>query len=420
MSAPSSRPSYAAVLRVAHARRTFGAALIGRLSYGVVSVAVILTVTRATGSYGVAGTVIALYGALSVVLMPYRASLVDRFGPRRALTPMALLHSALLCVLAAAAWRPGAPAVALGVLGALGGACAPPLGPAMRSVWSELAPEPALLRRAYSLDGVAEELLYVTGPLLVGVVCAVGGATPPAAGLLLSAALMATGTLAFVTSPAVGAVGPVGPAGPKSPRPHGDRGGPGRALLQPVLVAAGVGLSLSVVDLLVVAVAERTHHRDDTVAWVLAALSAGSAVGGLLNGAVDWRTPARTRLPFCAAGLGITLAAAGLAPGIGTLAVAVACAGLFVAPTMTTAYLIAYETAPPGLRTRSGAWINTGINAGSSAGAAGAGWLLQQLPTGPCFALAGAMAVATALIPGGRRPRTTTAKRPAESPPPGA
>ncbi|MGW3288486.1 MFS transporter [Streptomyces sp. NPDC001002] len=400
------RPSYAAVLRVPYARRTFLAALVGRLCYGVVSVAVMLSVTRATGSYAVAGTVMALFGATGVFLMPYRAALVDRYGPRRALTPMALLYAGLLCVLAAATWRPGTPAVALGVIAAVTGACAPPLGPTMRAVWAELVVERGMLQRAYGLDGVAEELLFVTGPLLVGVVV---GFASPAAGVLLSAVLMAVGTVAFVTSPAVG-----GPAtatdpgsGPKSPPDEGSSPSPGRALLQPVVVATGVGLSLSVVDLLVVAFAEQRHLGADSAAWVLAALSAGSAVGGLLNGAVDWRTPARVRLPRLAAGLGLTLAAAGLAPGLWTLAAAVACAGAFVAPALTTAYLLADETAAPGARTRAGAWINTGVNAGSSAGAMAAGLLLGRLPLTACFVVAGVAVLAPAAL---------TRLRPASSP----
>lgn len=45
-----SRPSYAAVLRVPHARRTSTAALTARLSYGMVSLAVLPSVTHATGS----------------------------------------------------------------------------------------------------------------------------------------------------------------------------------------------------------------------------------------------------------------------------------------------------------------------------------------------------------------------------------
>lgn len=392
MSAFSRRPSYAAVLCVPHARRTFLAALSGRLSYGMVPIAVMLAVTRATGSYAVAGVVMALFGGTGVLLSPYRAALVDRYGPRRALIPMALVYAVLLCVLAAASWRPGAPAVVLGVTAAVTGACAPPLGPTMRMVWGELVGDRALLQRAYSLDGVAEELLYVTGPLLVGVVI---GVASPAVGVLLGALLMAAGSLAFVSSPAVSSIRPTG-----HPKSRSSRAGslPRGALLQPVVVVAGVGLSLAAVDLLVVAFAAARQQGDDTVAWVLAALSAGSAVGGLLNGAVDWRMPARVRLPLLSAGLGLTLAAAGLAPGTGTLALAAAVAGSFVAPALTTAYLIADEAALPGSRTQAGAWVNTAVNAGSSTGAATAGLLVERLPLGVCFAAAGAVAMVAALV----------------------
>ncbi|MEU9639700.1 MFS transporter [Streptomyces tendae] len=400
MSTPSSRPSYAAVLRVPHARRTFSAALVGRLSYGTVSLALVLSLTRSTGSYAVAGLVMALFGATSVFLSPYRASLVDRHGPRRALLPMALLYAALLCVLAAACRRPGTSEAVLAVTAGLAGACAPPLGPTMRAVWAELLPDRLLLQRAYSVDGVAEELLFVSGPLLVGGIVAVAS---PVVGVVLSAVLVAVGTLAFVTSPATAALRPAGRA--KSDGPAPGRGGPGqgRALLQPVVVAAAVGVSVSAVDLLVVAFAGERGLGDGTVAWVLAALSVGSAVGGLVNGAVAWSSPTRARLPFFAAGVGLCLAAAGLAPGLGTLVLAVMCAGLFVAPALTTAYLIADESVAPGFRVRAGAWCNTAVNAGMSVGAAAVGLLVERLPLPVCFAVAGAVAAAAALVPGYRR-----------------
>ncbi|MFF8777537.1 MFS transporter [Streptomyces sp. NPDC015140] len=401
MSTPFPRPSYAAVLRVPHARRTFAAALVGRLSYGTVSLSLMLALTRSAGSYAVAGLVMALFGATSVVLSPYRAGLVDRHGPRRALLPMALLYAALLCVTAAACWRPGVPAAVLAATAAFAGACTPPLGPSMRAVWADMLPDRAMLQRAYSLDGVAEELLFVSGPLLVGVVV---GVAPPAVGVVLSAVLVAVGTLGFVTSPAADRPRAVERAKDATPPRRGRGGaGQGRALLQPVLVAAGVGVSVSAVDLLAVAYAVQRDLGGSTVAWVLAALSAGSAVGGLLNGAVTWTSSARARLPFLAAGLGVSLAAAGLAPGVGTLAAAVACAGLFVAPALTTAYLIADESAAPGFRTRAGAWCNTAVNAGMSAGAAAVGLLVERLPLPVCFAVAGAVAVAAALVPGRRR-----------------
>lgn len=222
------------------------------LSYGTVSLSLMLSLTRSTGSYAVAGMVMALFGATSVFLSPYRASLVDRLGPRRALLPMALLYAALLCVLAGPAGCPGTSEAVLAVTAGLAGACTPPLGPTMRAVWAELLPDRRLLQRAYSVDGVAEELLFVSGPLLVGGIVAVAS---PVVGVVLSAVLVAVGTLAFVTSPATAALRPA--EREKSDGPAAGRGGPGqgRALLQPVVVAAAVGVSVSAVDLLVVAFA---------------------------------------------------------------------------------------------------------------------------------------------------------------------
>lgn len=387
------RPSYAVVLRVPHARRTFAAALLARLSYGVVPLSVMLAVTRATGSYAVAGTVMALFSGTSVFLSPARAALIDRLGPRRALVPMTAVYAALLCLLTVLVWRPGVPSLAVGAVTAAAGACTPPLGPAMRAVWGRLAPDRALLQRAYSLDGVAEELLFVSGPLLVGVLV---GVAAPAAGIAFGTALMLVGTAGFVSSPAVRAIGPGHGRGAPD-QPGAASRGVLRGIAQPVAAAVGVGLALGAVDLVVVAFAGQRGYGDNAVAWTLAALSAGSAVGGLFNGAVSWRIPARTRLPLTAVGLGLALLAAGLAPGLGTLAAALAAAGFFVAPALTTAYLAADEAAAPEARVRAGAWVNTGVNAGSTGGAAGAGLLVGGLPTALCFAAAGGTALLTAL-----------------------
>ncbi|MFI2201754.1 MFS transporter [Streptomyces sp. NPDC020192] len=381
------RPSYAAVLRVPHARRAFASALTARLSYGTVSLALLLSVTRATGSYAVSGAVMSLFGATTVFLMPFRAALIDRHGPRRALLPMAALYGTLLCVLAALTWRPGAPAALIAMAAALAGACAPPLGPTMRALWAELAPEPGMLARAYSLDGVAEELLYVSGPALVG---ALLGFAPPASGILLSAVLIVAGTCVFVRSP--------GLPGPRHVS-RGKRRGVVHGLLIPVAVATGAGLALSAVDLLAMAFA--TQHSYDTglVPWVLGALSAGSAVGGLANGAVRWRAPARVRLCWFAAGLGLAIATGALAPGLWTLTAVMACAGAFIAPLLTTAYLLADESAAPGARTQAGAWVNTGVNAGSSTGVLLTGLLIGRVPLGVCFVLAGGVALISAVGP---------------------
>ncbi|WP_330282233.1 MFS transporter [Streptomyces sp. NBC_00588] len=401
-STPVVRPSYAAVLQLPYARRTFAAALLGRLSYGVVPLSVMLAVTRATGSYAVAGTVMALFGGTSVFLSPARAALIDRHGPCRALVPMAAAYCALLGLLTALVWRPGsASPLVVGAVTAAAGACTPPLGPTMRAVWGRLAPDRALLQRAYSLDGVAEELLFVSGPLVVGVLV---GLAPPTAGIVFGTCLMAAGTAGFVRSPAVRGMRPAGRA--TGERRHEAPRGTLRAILRPVVGATGVGLALGAVDLIVVAFVGQRHYGDDAVAWTLAALSAGSAVGGLLNGTVPWRTPARVRLPLLVAGLGTALLCAALAPNLVTLALTLATAGLFVAPALTTAYLSADDTTPPESRVRAGAWVNTGVNAGTTAGAAGAGLLVSGVSLALCFAATGAAALLTAPAVAGRARRS--------------
>ncbi|MFD7019445.1 hypothetical protein [Streptomyces sp. NPDC059928] len=131
--------------------------------------------------------------------------------------------------------------------------------------------------------------------------------------------------------------------------------------------------------------------------WLLAALSVGSAVGGLVNnGAVCRRRSARARLGLLAAGLGGALALAGCAPGPLAMAAALGLAGLFVAPALTTAHLYADEPAAPGARTRAAAWINTAVNAGSSGCSAAVGLLLGHLPLALCFVRAGAPALGCA------------------------
>ncbi|WP_405777092.1 MFS transporter [Streptomyces sp. NBC_00859] len=413
-------PSYAAVLRSPHARRTFGAALVGRLSYGMVSLSLVLAVKNATGSFTAAGTAMALFGAASVCLSPARAGLVDRHGPRRALVPMAGCYALLLLVLAAVTTHPGASPQLVAALAAAAGAVTPPLGPTMRTLWRRIVPGRELLRRAYSLDGVAEELLYVTGPLLVGglLTCA-----PASAAVAVSALLVAAGTVAMVTSPV--ADGPYHGRGARPPAPEGSPGAagrphtgsvrvrirwPGAMPRQPVVVAAGVGLALGGLDLLVVAHAGQ-HGRPEAVTLVLAVLSTGSVAGGLVNGAVTWRAPARLRLALSAAGLGLALAGAGLAPDPALLGAAAFLAGLFVAPALTTAYLIADESADPAARTRAGAWVNTAVNAGSTGGTAAVGVLVGRVPLALCFAFAAAPALLSAgsALPAGyrisRRPR---------------
>lgn len=414
MTSPVQAPSYASVLRVRGVARFFGPALLGRLSYGVVSLALVLSVVHATGSYADVGLITGLFGLTVAVLSPLRARLIDRHGTLRALLPMAVLHTCALLGLAVATWNPG---VHLGVLAALTGvlgACAPPLGPVTRTIWSHVVPDRELLQRSYSLDTVAEETLFFTGPLVFGALMRVA---PPSAGLVLSAVLVLSGTVGLVTSAAARSLAPVGQGASDDPRPT--RGGrpvlvSRAAFLSAVALSAAMGLTLGAASLLTVAFAEQ-RGAVEAVVLVEAALSVGSALGGLAYGGVVWRADARTRSALLGLGLGAGVAVAALVPGVPALVALLFVVGVFTAPLITTTYLLADESVAAGYRTRAGNWVNTGYNAGSSLGAAVVGVFLTTASPNTGFLLAGAVSVVMALVVlliGGRRVRAATGSAP--------
>ncbi|MEU9841794.1 MFS transporter, partial [Actinomadura sp. NPDC048032] len=191
--------SYAAVLRTPHASRTFAFAFLARLSYGTVFLSLTLALTASTGSYAQAGGLLALLGLTTSAVSPVRAALIDRHGPRRTMLPMAAAYALVLAAFAVLTSRPGAPVPLLTALAVAAGITAPPVGVVMRTLWSALLPDGPLLRRAYSLDTVSEELVFVTGPLLAGLLAA---AAAPSLGVALGALLIAAGTAGMAASPA--------------------------------------------------------------------------------------------------------------------------------------------------------------------------------------------------------------------------
>jgi predicted MFS family arabinose efflux permease len=386
---------YRAVLRTPYACGAFVTSLVGRLCYGIVPLSLILTLTVGGRDYGFAGLVMALFGLTVVLVSPFRARMVDRHGPRRALPLMAVSFAALLVAIAAIPDRSRVNDVAIALLAAAAGACAPPLGVVMRTLWSDLIDDRDALPTAYSLDGVAEELLYVIGPVLVGVIILVA---VPAVGLLVGAGLVVTGTGLFLRSPALRrwAAPTARPTLNVQGSPR-EEAGAGRAILALALVTGAIGLCLGGLGLVIVAFSQ-ARHDPAAVAWIEAVLSVGSALGGLGYGAVTWRISARQRLALLATGLAIMLALAALSPNLPVLALLIGLAGLLVSPALATAYVLTDSLASPTARNRAGNWVNSGYNAGNSAGAVLTGQLIGRIPLSACLPVLAAPAL-LAVVP---------------------
>jgi predicted MFS family arabinose efflux permease len=386
---------YRAVLRTPHACGAFISSLVGRLCYGIVGLSLLLTLTAGGRGYGLAGLVMALFGASVVLVSPYRAWMIDRYGPRRALPLMAAGFAAVLVAIAVIPARAGVNDAAIAVLAAAAGACAPPLGVVMRTLWSTLLDDRDALQAAYSLDGVAEELLNVTGPVIVGVIVV---AATPALGLLVTAGLVVTGTGLFVRStPLRRWPAPVPRPAPATRDEARGKAGTGQAILAVALVTGAIGLCLGGLGLVIVAFSQ-ARHDPAAVAWIEASLSVGSALGGLGYGAVAWRVSARRRLALLAAGLAAVLIPAALSPSLLVLALLTGLAGVLVSPALATAYVLADSLASPRARNRAGNWVNSGYNAGNSAGAVLSGQLVGRIPLSACLPVLAAPALLAVVL----------------------
>jgi MFS family permease len=386
--APGERIGYLGVLRLPGALRSFVPALIARASLATVSLAALFAVRDATGSFALAGAATGALGIANVIAAPTRARLVDRVGQRRMLPALGGAYAAALVLLAVLCVLPGVGrspvgGIALVAIAAVAGLFAPPAGAAMRVRWAALVPSAAVRERAYSLDAVAEELLFVLGPLAVGALLAVA---PPWVALALTAALALAGTTLLALAPC---------ALPRSSRPEGEavRSPLRRAGFLPVLVVMlGAGALLGAIEVAAPGLAQQSGSTTDA-GLLLAALSLGSAMGGLFYGHRTWRASLRARLLTGVGLLGLTSIALPFASWVWLLAVLLVVVGLFLAPSLVTGYLCADALTPEHERTEASTWINTAVNGGAALASAIGGALVDAASPAAAFALGSAAAL---------------------------
>ncbi|WUH93550.1 MFS transporter [Streptomyces sp. NBC_00433] len=399
--------SYRAVLALPRARALFATATLARLSYGLLSLPLLLALRDGTGSYAVAGTAAGLFGLTSAVLGPYRSRLVER--RRGALPVLTAVYGVLLGCLAAgsALGMTAGPAVGLAVLA---GVFPPPVGPLMRTRWGELAGSDAQRQAALSLDAVTESTVFAVGPVLGGLLTA---ATSAPLSLAATAAVTATGFTAFAAV--------LGPTAKAPARADGRAAGARRLGPPPapgfgalLLTVLGSGTALALAEVGIVAA------RGAAVAGPLMALCAtGGAVGGLVHGRVRWRAAPHRRLSALGALTAACYALPSAAPVLAAVAVGLLLAGACSDTLLITAYLQVDTLIPAGSRTEASAWINTAYNLGSAMGSAVAGVMISRYGPAPAFPAATAvLAASTALAVLLRTRRPAVRATPADGGPP--
>lgn len=385
----SSSGSYLEVLRTPQALRVFLPALLGRLSFAMVTLALLFAVQESTSSFALAGAATGAFGLANVLASPYRARLVDRWGQRATLNALAALYAIGLCGLGAVTATVHPPVWAVLTLAGLTGLAPPPLGAAMRVLWGRIAATPGIRVRAYSVDAVAEEVLFTTGPLLVAAVIALSS---PTVALFVTAAVAFAGTLGMTSSAASRSHPPASLSPNRRTRPLRQPG------FIPVLVALlGVGIVLGVVEVAAPAVAVAAGSPA-LAGLLLAAFAAGSTVGGLGYGRRAWRSSPARRLVVLGVGMALLTGLLALAPGVVLLGFGLAAVGFFLAPSLVTGYLLADDLTDEEVRTEASSWINTAVNAGAALAAAAAGVAVEAASPSAAFVMGAAAALLCVLV----------------------
>jgi MFS family permease len=368
---------YRSVLSVPGCARVLATALIARLPQGMTSLGILLLIRTHTGSYAVAGIAVGAYDFATAAGAPVVGRLVDRFGRRRVLGPGAMLQTVVLVALVVAA-HAGAGAVWLVVLSALAGGLWPPIAPSVRALLRDLVTDAKVRETAYALESVVQELVWITGPLVVAGVIAFAS---PATAVLLSGTVSICGTLLFVSSPAALGRGSRGARHGRAPVltiPEL------RTMLGPIFLN---GLAIGAIGVGLPALA--LHAGSRPASGILLALwSVGSITGGLWYGSREWHAPLTARYRallwtgvICMAPL---IAARTVPEGL----VGAVLAGLIIAPVFSCQYALVGRAVPSGVETEAFTWVSSALVGGLAAGSALGGGAVSAGGVGAPFVLA--------------------------------
>src|SRR4051794_9389242 len=268
---------YRALVATPGARAPLLLSTLGSMPIGMFGLGVLLLAHDATGSFGVAGRVVGAFSLANAVGAVAQGRAMDRFGQTRVLRAAACGHLPALIALVLAA-RAGASAWVLALFALCGGATLPQLPAAMRSVWNALLPDAEQRATAYALVAVVFEVAVVTAPALVAAIVAVAS---PSLAVLVAAVVGVSSALGFTATAAsrrwrgehhdAGWLGPLAAPGMRTV----------------FFVLALFGSAVGIVQVAVPAFAS-ARGSAATGGVLLAALSAGSLVGGLVYGSRAW------------------------------------------------------------------------------------------------------------------------------------
>lgn len=378
--------SYRSLLRVAGVG-FFPLGFLARLPYASSALSTLILLQSSTHSYAFAGLAAAAQGTAMAMGGPAIGALADRHGHRTVAVLAALANLGAWAGLLAASHGPR---TGMLVAAALVGLTQPQVGPLVRVHWSRLLRprgERQLLSAALSYEAAADEVSFVAGPAVVGLLATAG----PLAPAVLTMVLIATATLPFALRHAHRDI----------PRPpsaeHRKPSLPRRPLAVMFLAMVAMGGIFGAVQTAVTVYGD-TIGEPGAAGLVYAEFGIGSALAGAACAWLPQRFSPRARYLTFAAVLFAGMLALYAGSRTVSLPAAVAVAGCTVAPYMISLYALTERLAPAQRAALAMTVLCAGGPLGTAAGQALSGSLAAAHGTQGALLVAVAVAAGALLL----------------------
>lgn len=379
-------------------------ALGARAPYAMIPLGVLTGVTASTGSIASGGAATGVVSIAGAVGGPLIGRWADSAGQRRVLltiAPLNLLAMAAMLLALAQSWNgPLLWAVCLWL-----GASTVPVGSFTRARWIERTDDPRTLSTAFSYESTVDEITFVLGPALVGIAAS---AAFPSAPMMLAAALVLLAGIPFaLTAPRA-----LGTAATESAGPAPRIGRVILAILPALITMICIG---TVFGSLQTGTTERAAELGSPglAGLIYAVGGIGSAVTALLAVLIPERVALAARLLLGGLGIGagalaVALAVQGSLPATAAILLVI---GLFIGPTMVTAFTLAERRTQRGGTAVAMTTMGSAVTVGVSIGATAGGYLAGSSGSAAAYLVAMGAAVVIALTGGlllarGRSART--------------
>jgi MFS family permease len=361
--------SYTAVLKRPGVVRILLSQLAARWAFGMMSLAFVLHVQEVTGSYALAGITLGAETLGAAIAGPMLARLIPRVGIR----PIVFISSTIGAIaMVFMGLSDGSSPAILIWLGFLVGITSPPIQQIVRPIYPSLISKEQT-NHLFALDANLQELIWIVGPIVATLIAANAG-TPSA--LFVMAAIQIVGCYTFAANREVRSA--------KIERSKRRVGG----VLKSKIVLSNVAMGLLLVGSFggaeVGTVAVITDRN--VSGWVLAALSAGSLLGGFLFGHRAKTKYALSKF-FALSAVGYSLIFFAPHEPI-WVSICWFIAGLGIAPIFATLASIIAIKLSPSESVEAYGWISTGQLIGFSSAAAIAGIAIDTIDPIAAFGVA--------------------------------